>query len=147
LEHDITEDMIPRDIAPDSIKQEGEWLVGKVDYYIFSAGELKMKKVEFYVRIGISLTSFNYKKPVIGAAGVLNPIGEQEEENPREGYVPLAIVRNAYRGPHHWHRRDDGMFCAVRKTGNDWETRYFPRQNIPEKTWREACEMLGKNPG
>lgn len=148
MEHKITEEMIPRDhdIVSDVIRQEGGCLVGRAYHYIFSDKQLKLRQIEFNIRIGFALSSFKYKKPVIGAAGVLNPIDERVEENPCEGYVPLVIVRNAYRGPHHWHREDDGLFCAARKKGNEWEIRYFPRQNIPTSTWMEACAMLGKKP-
>ncbi|HWQ60270.1 MAG TPA: hypothetical protein VN420_03940 [Candidatus Fimivivens sp.] len=87
------------------------------------------------------MSPFLYKKPVIGVGGVFAP-EEVWEEKLREGCYPLGFVQNAYRGPHHWHRKDDALFCAVLVDGA-WQTRYFPKQNIPESTWEEACSILG----
>ena len=130
---------IDKKIPPDSINESNGKLLGNV--YFFQVGDesLNLEKSEFNANIDEPLPPFKYKKPVIGKD--VFHVDEVWEEKDRQRYYPLVIVRNAYRGPNHWHRRDDGLFCAVMIDGA-WQTRYFPKSNIPEEIWEKANELL-----
>lgn len=135
---------IPKTKYTDTAFLLGNKLKAQIFFYILEDGKFKPRKSNYETRIGNTLTPFKYKKPVIGEAGVFEP-EEVWEDKLREGYHPLGFVQGAYKGPHHWHRKDDALVCAVLIKGV-WQTRYFPRQNIPASTWNEACRILGRKP-
>ena len=131
---------IPTESASDRIEAVGEKLVGEGHYYVLSNGQFEPRSVRFQINIGTVLMPFRYKKPSIGAGGIFAP-DEVWEESLRSGYQLLSIVQHSYRGPCHWHRGDDAMFCAV-LIGGVWETRYFPKGNIELFAWDEAVASM-----
>jgi hypothetical protein len=87
------------------------------------------------------LQPFTYTKPII--KDWWNPkdpkdIVEKPEDALRIWYYPIGITDiPVFRGPNHLHRADQWLFCAVQINGS-WETRFFPKSNIPESTRNEA---------
>jgi hypothetical protein len=144
----ITQEMI--DLSPaasDVIREENPGadpivLSGYANFYIPFDGNLQLIRKYFRRELSKPLTPFSYKKPYTEQGGPLNP-KEKEETEKREGYYPLATIKGAYRGPNHWHRCDDILICAVQKDGK-WKIRCFPKENIEEKSWSEAQEMLSE---
>lgn len=113
---------------------------GKGCFYILDGEDLVLRPVRLDVGRGKALSPFRYKKPMVDL-DVFFP-EEDWEDKDRKGYYPLAIVHKAFRGPNHWHREDSAILCAVQVDG-EWQTRYFPRQNVSEETWQEAVRLLG----
>lgn len=132
----LTEIEVPNDIVSES---DGK-LAGTVHYFQLNEEDLELKESDFHLEIAEPLSPFKYKKPII-KKDVFNP-DEVWENDIRQGYYPLLIVKNAYRGPNHWHRRDDALFCAVKDSTNSWSIKYFPKLNIPKETWEEAVAKL-----
>jgi hypothetical protein len=115
---------------------------GEISYFTHNQSGWKLESKKFSAKIIVPLSPFTYKKPEVSG----NPFNPEEkwENKEREGYYPLTIVENGLRGPNHWHREDSALVCGVR-VKDHWETRYFPRQNIPESTWAEATKLLSSN--
>lgn len=131
-----------RELIPsDTINLEWDNFLGKVSSYILETKGLVWQILEINTKKWWVLSPFLYKKPI--GEDVLNP-EENWETKEREWYYPLEIIKGAYRGPNHWHRKDDAISCAV-KINDVWETRYFPKQNIFKETWDEAVRIIDKN--
>lgn len=130
---------VPKETPPDSLECVSGQLRGTGYYYILENGRLVLQRITFRARADRPLSPFHYKKPLL-TGDIFQPT-EMWEHSERAQCYPLAIVHNAYRGPHHYHRPDDALFCAVR-VENHWETRYFPKHNLSLKIWQEAVEML-----
>jgi hypothetical protein len=140
-ENVVALDMIPATTPRDEIECEGEQFTGIGYYYVLKDGDLKLRFIQFDRRLTEVLPPFKYKKPMIADGDVLHP-DERWEDKERVNYHILAIVHNAYRGPNHWHREDDALFCAV-WVEDRWVTKYFPRGNIEPEVWRAAEKILG----
>ncbi len=123
----------------DIVVETKGFLIGIVYYFQIDDDMLVYKNAEFNVKITKPLSPFKYKKPIVGD-DVFKP-DERWESTERINYYPLLIVKDAYRGPNHWHRRDDALFCAVNIDGI-WQTRYFSKNNVSAKIWKEAEDLL-----
>ncbi len=134
---------IPADIQADTITATNGRLVGVGHYYVIENGSLKRQEATFKVpENSDKIPEFTYRKPIVGN-DPFNPDEGVYEEVTREGYIPLKIVWSAYRGPNHWHKPDNGIFCA-KKFGEKWETRYFPQQSVPATMWMAAQQILNE---
>jgi len=119
---------------------EGGVLMGTITHWTLDAqGVPQLQHTPFEADAKKRLSPFSYKKPMVDG-DVFHP-QEKWEEGQREGYVPLVVVRNSYRGPNHWHREDSAIACAV-LVNDVWETRFFPKKNIPDETWEEVMALL-----
>jgi len=141
--HSITQEQIDNVKLPqesDKVKLDWESFSGKVSYYVLEGKELVLQVLSFRAKKSEALSDFLYTKP--SGDDVLNP-SEIQEKQPRSEYYPLRIVNDAYKWPNHWHRKDNALFCAVKKDW-EWETRYFPKKNIPDQTWEEAKRIIAE---
>lgn len=131
-------------VQPDTIAIKDGRFVGSAGFYTEgSFGDLMPVTVEFDASTSAEpLTPFQYNKPPETVA-----IGSKPDEKdftlgePRGGNIPLTMVAAVMRGPNHLYEFDEGVITAV-NTATDgdpakWETRYFPKNCLPEKTWKE----------
>lgn len=114
---------------------------GEAYYFTHAKIGWTLQCAEYETNITKPLSPFTYRKPKTGD----NPFNPEEEWETKErvGYYPLTLIRKGLRGPNHWHREDDTIVCGI-YIEDHWETRYFPKNNIPESTWQEAMKILGK---
>jgi hypothetical protein len=130
---------VEKTVPRDTISKSGNRLIGKVHFFHLGEENLRLESKEFDTEMRSPLSSFSYKKPLV-EGDVFKP-NEEWEKKQRKDYYPLIIVEDAYHGPNHWHRSDDALFYAV-EIDDEWQTRYFPKENIPEATWNEALLLL-----
>ncbi|MFZ1721931.1 MAG: hypothetical protein WAU07_05505 [Microgenomates group bacterium] len=134
---------LPKNTPADQIIEHDSHLEGVGHYYAIENGKLTLKEIPFKVHVNSEkLPPFNYRKPIV-ESDVFNP-NEDTFESPqsqRANYIPLAIIWSGFRGPHHWHRPDNAVLCAV-KINDIWETRYFTQQNIPVTTWMAVKRIM-----
>ncbi|MFC1780149.1 hypothetical protein ACFLY9_00430 [Patescibacteria group bacterium] len=136
----VTTEMLPTVTPTDKIALVEGSFIGTGYCYTVGEGALSILPVHFNTAKADVLSPFVYKKPKVIDGDIANPRKEWEEKQ-RESYHPLAIVQNALRGPNHWHRADEALFCAVEVDG-EWQTRFFPRQNIEAEVWDKALRIM-----
>lgn len=130
---------ILKPVPPDTIMRTPEGrFIGSL--YAYSSSS-EIKEFKFDVQQNKPLNPFYYNKPDTN-----NPPNFTRDEKPRVGVYPVAIARDARRAPHHLYETDDAIIAAVNAgTEEDprWETRYFPKNCVEEKTWQQALDILG----
>ena len=102
--------------------------------------------VRFDAPRGTTLDPFYYDKPVVNQHNSSVLVEIIQEEIPRVGYYPLAVVWQAMRPPNHLYRVEDAFFAAVNKRTEekpDLQTRYFPKSSVDETVWQQVYEILG----
>jgi hypothetical protein len=130
-------------IPSDVIRLEWDQFLASIHYYTLKAGILVQDVLNLNTKKWEALAPFKYNKPVW--RNILDPDHQWDSEY-RKWYHPLGIIeRDIYRWPNHWHRPDNGLFCAV-EGEKRWETRYFPKTNLfPDDTWEKAIRILWEN--
>ncbi len=131
----------------DDVGLEWDRFSGEVYYYTLETAWLVLQTLSIDCKKSDQLPEFTYKKPIVDEIDSLNVLEVQQSQ--RIGYYPLAIIKNWYRGPNHWHRDEDddgeALFCAVEEANGTIGTRYFPMNNISPKVWAIARDIIAKN--
>jgi hypothetical protein len=127
----------------DELKIVEKRFVGKIFYFIKVNEELIEKEIIIDTFKKIPLDPFYFNKPIM----IGKKIVFEKDKKPRVGYYPLVIVQNALKPPNHLYRVDDALIAGI-NMGTDikpkWETRFFHKHCLDEKTW-ENVENLLKN--
>ncbi len=116
--------------------------------YVYRDVQAKLSPIEvsFSTLRGSPVSPFFYNKPIENLDDpFLYPTEFIRDEQPREGYFPIAFVTQALRPPNHLYEVDDAIFMAVNRgtaEGPKWETRYFPKRSLDENVWNEALDLL-----
>lgn len=119
-----------------------KWMLS---YLVFDGNLFDEKLIPLEELKSAELKPFLYKKPNVIDWDILNPeIWWEQTDKIREWYYPLKIVKwEVYRMPNHMHESsEEALYCAVQNNEWKWETRFFPKKNISNKTWAEAEELL-----
>jgi hypothetical protein len=128
-------------LPKDELKMVGKRFVGIAHYFIKVNGELIEEKIIIDTFKKRPLDPFYFNKPIL----IGKKIVFEKDKKPRVGYYPLVIVKNALKPPNHLYRVDDALIAGI-NMGSDnnpkWETRFFHKHCLDEKTWENAKNLL-----
>ncbi len=138
----------------DDVTVDAEWNANvEVDHYVMQNGLLVPKRTTFNSKLWQILDWFQYAKPQFEVDVNENTDPETllrpetiREDKVREWFHVVWIVGNSARMANHIDAVRDAIIVLVDESGWEWEskwnTRYFPEQNIPAETWKEAMSKL-----